>query len=220
MTGLLLDYAGVLTGPVVATFTAFETTNGLPPGRTVELLLAEPRRPDQGLIAALERGELDDRGFEAELARRFAADGHDLPSDGLLGRLFAALQPAGRLWHVARRAREAGIRTGLLSNSWGMGLYPMARLAAHLDVLVISGQVGLRKPDPAIYALACERLGMPAADIVFVDDMRRNVDAARDAGLQAIMHAGDDDAVTDEVAERLGLAPPPAGWTVERVTAR
>lgn len=220
MTGLLLDYAGVLTGPVAATFTAFETASGLPPERTVELLVAAPRRPDGGLIGALERGELDDRGFEAELASRFAADGHDLPADGLLGRLFEALQPAGRLWHVARHAREAGIRTGLLSNSWGMALYPMARLAAHLDVLVISGEVGLRKPDPAIYALACERLGMPAGDIVFVDDMPRNVEAARDAGLQAIMHAGDDDAVANEVAARLGLAPPPAGWDVEQVTAR
>ena len=88
---------------------------------------------------------------------------------------------------VVRGARAAGIRTGLLSNSWGLD-YERDGWDALFDAVVISGEVGLRKPDPAIYALAAERLDLPPEQIVFVDDLRPNVRAAAATGMVGVQH--------------------------------
>jgi epoxide hydrolase-like predicted phosphatase len=89
---------------------------------------------------------------------------------------------------AVRAARDAGIRTGLLSNSWGAGRYDAAMLERHFDAAVISGKVGLRKPDPAIYALAAQELGLPPARIVFVDDLPGNLKPARALGMATVRH--------------------------------
>ena len=81
-----------------------------------------------------------------------------------------------------RAARRAGVRTAMLSNSWGEDRYDRALLAELFDAWVISGEVGLRKPDPAIYELAAERLGLPPAACVFVDDLPGNLKPARALG--------------------------------------
>jgi putative hydrolase of the HAD superfamily len=88
---------------------------------------------------------------------------------------------------IVRAARAAGIRTGLLSNSWGLD-YERDGWEALFDAVVISGEVGLRKPDPAIYALAAQRLDLPPEQIVFVDDLRPNVRAAVSAGMVGVQH--------------------------------
>ena len=88
---------------------------------------------------------------------------------------------------VVRAARAAGVRTGLLSNSWGLD-YERDDWDALFDAVVISGEVGLRKPDPAIYALAARQLDLPPEQIVFVDDLRPNVRAAAAAGMVGVQH--------------------------------
>jgi putative hydrolase of the HAD superfamily len=202
--GLLLDYGGVLTGPVTPSFVAFERAHGLPTGTVIELLVGASRTADGGVIGALERGELTDGEFDASLSSLLEQAGHPVPPGTLLSGLFAAMKPAGRLWEVARRARLAGIRTGLLSNSWGTGMYPRERLDAVFDVQVISGEVGLRKPDPAIYHLAIERLGVASSRCAFVDDLPRNVEVARQLGMFAVLHGGDDGATVATLAGFLG----------------
>jgi putative hydrolase of the HAD superfamily len=202
--GLLLDYGGVLTTPVGDTFTSFERWLGVPDGLVLRLLAATGDG-DGALVARLERGELAPEDFEAELARMLTGVGHRPPPGSLLRRLFAELEPAGRLWEVAVEARDAGRRTGLLSNSWGLGFYPWDRLERVFEVVVISGQVGLRKPNPAIYALAADRLGLPPTAVVFVDDLERNVTAAEQAGMLGVLHRGDELATSQLVRELLGL---------------
>ncbi len=211
--GLLLDYGGGLTPPVRGTFQAFESAHGIPDGHVIELLVNASRTADGGLIGTLERGEIELADFERQVAERLAAAGYPVVVDRLLADLFGQLYPAGRLWDVARRARAAGVRTGLLSNSWGTSFYPQQRLAEHFDVQVISGQVGLRKPDPAIFHLACERLGVAAGDCVFVDDLPRNVEVARSLGMVAVWHDGDDPATAQAVADHLGVDAGPDGFT-------
>jgi epoxide hydrolase-like predicted phosphatase len=88
---------------------------------------------------------------------------------------------------VVRTVRAAGVRTGLLSNSWGLD-YERDDWDALFDAVVISGEAGLRKPDPAIYALASERLALPPEQIVFIDDLRPNVQAAAAAGMVGVQH--------------------------------
>jgi putative hydrolase of the HAD superfamily len=85
---------------------------------------------------------------------------------------------------------------GLLSNSWG-NTYPRERIDALLDPVVISGEVGLRKPHAAIFELALERLGVPADRVLFIDDAEPNILGARAVGLQALLHA---DAATTRAA--------------------
>jgi putative hydrolase of the HAD superfamily len=204
--GLLLDFGGVLTSSVTASFAAFERGAGLPEGIVVALLLDASRDPEGGLIGRFERGELTPPAFEDELRSRLRRQGHPVPSDPLLAGLFARLQPDERIWDLVRRVRDAGRPTGLLSNSWGLEIYPWDRLRAHFDVLVVSGEVGLRKPDPVIYALAAERLALPPERIVFVDDLERNVDAARASGMVAIVHR-QAAPTTAAVLAALGLAP-------------
>ena len=80
-------------------------------------------------------------------------------------------------------ARAAGVRTGLISNSWGLGIYDRLDSTELFDAVVISGEVGLHKPQPEIYLLACERLGVEPAAAVFVDDLRENCAGAEAVGM-------------------------------------
>lgn len=99
------------------------------------------------------------------------------------------------VWALAARFRAAGGRTALLSNS---GPEVMARvraehpLEARFDVVVISCEVGLAKPDPRIFRLCLERLGLPAGAALFVDDRADNVEAAAGVGLQTLRFEGPD----------------------------
>lgn len=202
---LLLDYGGVLTGPVQDSFAAFERRLGIPVGRSFEVLVAASRTAGGGLIGALERGEITVDEFDGALVALLRQDGYEVEAGRLLDGLFQALEPAGGLWDVARQARAAGVATGLLSNSWGADTYPRAALDEHFDTLVISGEVGLRKPDPAIYHLACERIGRAPEQCVFVDDLPRNVEVAREIGMSAVLHDGDDGATVATVSRWLGI---------------
>ena len=85
--------------------------------------------------------------------------------------------------------RAAGVRTGLISNSWGTALeYEEAQMTRLFDGLVISHLVGLRKPDPAIYLLGAERIGLPPERCVFVDDLPGNLKPARALGMTTLVH--------------------------------
>lgn len=206
---LLLDYGGVLTGPVHRSFARFERRLGIPPGRSFEVLVAASRTAGGGAIGALERGEMTLEAFDGFLRGLLEDAGHPLdPETELLTGMFAAMAPAGALWELAATVRERGVRTGLLSNSWGYSVYPFDRLEQTFDDLVLSGRVGLRKPDPAIYRLAADRLGVAVEACVFVDDLEHNVEVATELGMVGVHHSGDDDATLSAVLSALELDPP------------
>lgn len=85
-------------------------------------------------------------------------------------------------------ARAAGLKTGLLSNSWGTSLYPRELLDELFDAVVVSGEVGMRKPDPAIFTLITQRLGVDADRCVFVDDYPGHLESAATAGMITVLH--------------------------------
>ena len=101
--------------------------------------------------------------------------------------MFTDLRPDERMIGAVRAARAAGIKTGLISNSWGLGIYDRAPTDL-FDAAVISGEVGLHKPQPEIYRLACERLAVEPAEAVFVDDLRENCEGAEAVGMTAVLH--------------------------------
>jgi putative hydrolase of the HAD superfamily len=197
--GLLLDYGGVLTTPVARSFRAWEAEHGFERGEVIRLIRSAYDGADGGLIGRLERGQITAAEFDEQLARLFEARDRPVPDGSLVDGMFAGMQPAGEMWTVAERARAAGIRVGLLSNSWGTDMYPRQRLDAIFDVQVISGEVGLRKPDPAIYELAADRLGVPPARCAFVDDLDRNVEVAEGLGMFGVVHGGDTPSTVEQL---------------------
>jgi putative hydrolase of the HAD superfamily len=109
---------------------------------------------------------------------------------GLVDRLFAGLEPEESMFEALRRARRAGIKTGLISNSWGRGRYDRSTFGELFDGVVISGEVGLHKPEPQIFELGAERVGLEPSACVFVDDLRENCEGAEAVGMVAVLHRG------------------------------
>src|SRR3954447_20501528 len=160
MRGLLVDYGGVLTTNLFASFAAFCRHHGLDPGAAGQAFAGD--RDARRALVAFERGQLEDAEFERLLAGRLG-----VPADGLIAGLFAEMAPEPAVIDAVAAARRAGVRTGLVSNSWGRHAYDRSGWDALFDVTVISGELGIRKPDPEIYDHAVERLGVPAAETVF-----------------------------------------------------
>ncbi|MEK9736949.1 MAG: HAD-IA family hydrolase, partial [Candidatus Nanopelagicales bacterium] len=104
---------------------------------------------------------------------------------------------------LVRRARDLGIRTALLSNSWG-DYYPRDLWDGMFDVVVISGEVGLRKPDPQIFELTLDQMQLTAGECVFVDDLPHNITAAADLGIVGVRHVAYD-ATRSELETLFGL---------------
>jgi epoxide hydrolase-like predicted phosphatase len=197
-TGLIVDYGGVLTTDIFVSFRKFCEAEGLDPETVRDRFLndAEARR----LLEELETGRMREAEFEPAFAAVL-----EVESERLIDRLFGGMEPDEAMIDGVRAARAAGVRTGMLSNSWGHDRYPQKQLAELFDAWVISGEVGLRKPDPAIYALAAERLGLPPKQCVFVDDLPGNLKPARAIGMATVVHRGDAAATLAEVSELLGV---------------
>ncbi|HEX8104043.1 MAG TPA: HAD family phosphatase [Solirubrobacteraceae bacterium] len=198
MKGLLVDFGGVLTTDVFESFAAFCRAEGLDPSFVRDRFMHDATARD--LLHELELGRISEPEFE----RRFA-ELLGVAPDGLVDRLFGGMAPEPAVIQAVRAARAAGVRTGLLSNSWGDHRYDREQFPALFDVTVISGEVGLRKPDPAIYELAAERLGLPAAQIVFVDDLPGNLKPARALGMTTVLHRSAPETVA-ELERVLGVA--------------
>ena len=143
------------------------------------------------LVARVEVGEITGEEFERELAR-VLSEGLESPvaAEELVERMLDGIELEPRMIDAVRRAREAGTATALLSNSWSSRQYWVEGYEPTelFDAVIISGEVGLRKPDPRIYHLAAERLGLSPDVCVFVDDFRENVDAAAGVGMHALHH--------------------------------
>jgi len=178
---LLVDFGGVLTTSIWVAFGEFCEAEGLDREAVRALFRDDPEA--LALLRGLETGELDEAAFEPRFAELLGLDDHD----GLITRLFAGLGPDEAMIGAVRNARAGGVATGLISNSWGRGIYDRAPVDL-FDATVISGDVGLHKPQPEIYLLACERLGVEAARSVFVDDLRENVAGAEAVGMTGVLH--------------------------------
>jgi epoxide hydrolase-like predicted phosphatase len=103
-----------------------------------------------------------------------------------------------------RAAKRAGVRTGLISNSWGSGRYDRDEFPSLFDGVVISGEVGVRKPDPRIYALGAEAVDLPPEACVFVDDLPGNLKPARELGMATVRHVRAEQTI-EELEALLGV---------------
>lgn len=185
-----MDYGGVLTTGLSECMGSWCAADGVDPGEFAAVMREWLAGPDSsaGPVHALETGQLAGAAFERQLAARLRTkDGTALPPEGLLARMFAGFDQEPTMVELVRGARAAGLRTGLVSNSWGMD-YPREQWEQLFDTVVISGEVGLRKPDPRIYRLAAERLAVTPEECVFVDDLAPNVRGAAAVGMVGVRH--------------------------------
>ena len=187
----------MLTTNIWDAFGEFCTAEGLDPEAVRDLFRSNPEA--MKLLRGLETGELDEAAFEPRFAELLEIEDHE----GLIERLFGGLGPDELMISAVRAARAAGIKTGLISNSWGLGIYERAPVDL-FDETVISGDVGMHKPQPEIYELACERLGIKPTDCVFVDDLRENTEGAEAVGMTGILHR-DSAATVEKLEELLGV---------------
>jgi putative hydrolase of the HAD superfamily len=190
--GLLVDFGGVLTSNVFESFRAFCSAEGLEADSVRRLFREDPVALD--LLRQLETGKLT----EDEFSERFGPLLGVRDYEGLVDRLFAGMEPNEPMLEMLRRARAQGVRTGLISNSWGRGRYDRDSFGELFDGVVISGEVGMHKPQPEIFALGAERVGLEPRQCVFVDDLRENCAGAEAVGMTAVLHRD-----TTETIERV-----------------
>jgi epoxide hydrolase-like predicted phosphatase len=178
---LLVDFGGVLTTPIWTAFAAICESEGQEAEAVRDLFRGS--REALRLLRGLETGAVKEAEFEPAFASLLGLTAHD----DLIDRLFAGLGPDDAMVAAVLAAGRAGLRTGLISNSWGLGIYERAPMDI-FDATVISGDVGLHKPQPEIYLLACERLGVEPTECVFVDDLAENVAGAEAVGMVGVRH--------------------------------
>jgi epoxide hydrolase-like predicted phosphatase len=179
--GLLLDWGGVMTSSMLGTFQSFCEREGLEPNAVVTRFRSDPTSRD--LLVGLETGMLPEEEFEVSFAEILG-----VCAPGLIDRMFAGASLDEPMHAAVRAARGAGIITGLISNSWGTRRYDRTLLAELFDGVVISGEVGMRKPTPEIYTLGTQRIGVDPERCVFVDDLRFNLPPAADLGMATVLH--------------------------------
>jgi len=228
---VIFDYGGVFSTPLFRGIGDFEARMGYPPGSVLELLFGDkayvgvegaahrverqvPILPVSHDWHRLEVGELTlKEWFEGVQARAPEVLGTDIDMGAYLQ--FMADMPIGVNWPIVHRARalkDDGMPIALLTNNvaeWGDNWRSTIPVDELFDIVVDSSAVQLRKPDPAIYVLTCERIGVAPEATVFLDDNHDNIAAARSLGMETV--TVDEDpwealAELDAILERRGTA--------------
>jgi len=196
--GLLVDFGGVLTTNVFESFRAFCEDEGLEPEAFLNLFRTdvEARRD----LREVEVGRIEEDEFARRICTRLGVE----DSQGFIDRLFAGMKPDRAMVAAVKRIKAAGIPTGLVSNSLGSGRYDREAFPELFDGVVISGEVGFHKPQPEIFRMGAESIGVAPADCVFVDDLRENCEGAEAVGMTAILHRGAEKTLP-ELERLLGL---------------
>jgi putative hydrolase of the HAD superfamily len=197
LTGLLIDWGGVLTSNLFDSFRDYCARVDIDPQSLRGRFSSDPSFRE--LLIALEKGELQETDFEQALAPLLGVE-----SDGLIDGLFAGVQPDTAMVEAVRRARDGGIRTALVSNSWGVHRYPHDLFDELFDGVVISAVEGTRKPSRRMYELGAERAGVEPEQAVYVDDLPFNLKPAEELGMATIHHTSAEQTIP-ELERLLGL---------------
>ncbi|KAB8197576.1 HAD-IA family hydrolase [Nonomuraea phyllanthi] len=201
LTGVLIDWGGVLTTSLsdsIARWIAADRIDGDHYREVMrELVDHAYGGGGENAVHALERGEIDGAAFERDLAARLVTlEGVPPVAEGLLTRMFAGFERVDAMYDMLRDVRKNGVKTCLLSNSWS-NEYPRDGWDELFDAVVISGEVGMRKPEPRIFHHALGQIGLPGEECVFIDDIEANILAARALGIAGIHHQDANSTITE-----------------------
>lgn len=199
---IIWDFGGVFTSSPFEAFNRYEAEKGLPVDfiRTVNSL-----NPLENAWAKLERSEVDAATFDAMFRDEALALGHDVPGRDILGLLSGSLRP--RVVNALKVCKTKG-KVGCITNNAPIGkgasmthddekAAQLADVFGLFDHLIESSKLGIRKPDPRIYALMCEALDVDPKACVYLDDLGINLKPARDMGMATIKVTGEDQLLAD-----------------------
>ncbi len=202
LRAVIFDLGGVVLGSPLHAIARFERERGLAPGCVNQRVAGGG---PQGAWARLERGELSLETFFPAFEAECHGAGFPLDAHALFACMAEASKPRPTMLEAIHRIRASGLRAGALTNNWISENQPTRLLEPHFDVFIESSVVGLRKPDPRIYELACARLEVRPAEAAFLDDIGSNLKAARALGMTTI-RVLEPEAALRELEDLLGFA--------------
>ena len=208
---VIFDFGGVITASPFEAFNRLEEERGLPRDFIRRVNAADP---DGNAWARFERAEIDAAAFDALFAEEAARLGHALEGSAVLAVLAGAIRPA--MVDALDRLLGEGYRLGCITNNvpagHGAGMARSAdrtdtyeRIFARFEHVIESSKAGVRKPDPRIYTMMCETLGLPPAACVYLDDLGINCKPAAQLGMHAIKVTSGEQALAD-LGTALGIA--------------
>jgi len=207
IAGVVFDIGGVVQDSPLHAIARYEREHRIEPGAINRAVVEAGER---GAWARLERGELTIAAFCAPFEAECRTRGVTLDAQRLMAAIAEAGVPRPRMLEAIRRIRARGLRVAALTNNWvsdaagSLAARGARALWEHFDVVVESAVVGLRKPDPRIYALVCEKLALAPARVAFLDDIGRNLKPARELGM-ATIKVDEPDAALSELGALLGF---------------
>lgn len=201
MKAIISDFGGVLTTPMRDGFVAWEKTSGIPVRELGTALGKIWERDGVHPLFELETGRLTEAAFLELVGSQLAEQlGRPVDLDGFGPSYFDHLHPNEPLVEYMRELGQRGYRLAICTNNvreWEPLWRAMLPVDEIFSVVVDSGFVGLRKPEPEIYELTLSRLGVTASEALFVDDIELNCQAARALGIHAVWFQTTDQAITD-----------------------
>ena len=201
-TAVLIDFGGVITTSVLRAFEQFGELLGAPPGLVLGLLSHDTSARE--LMVEHECGRIDADAFDQGFADRLSAHGVVVQPEGLSARMQAGLRRDDGTVRLIEDLRAAGVPIALVSNAFGRDCYAGFDLGALADTVVISSEVGIRKPSRKIYAIACQRLRIDPHQAVMVDDLQQNLDGAARLGIAGVLHTDAAD-TRKQLTDRFGI---------------
>ena len=202
---VIFDLGGVVFPSPLDVFRAYERDHGLPHRFLSDLVLADP---EHGAWSRLERGELNFDEFCDAFDAECAAHGGTVSARDLMNAVRVGLDARPEMVTAIDAIRGHGLKTAALTNNWAddpAGTNRASPTDDWFDVMVESAVEGMRKPDPRIYQLVCDRLGVSPKETVFLDDLGANLKPARELGMTTIKVAEPEGALA-ELEDALGFA--------------
>lgn len=200
---VLFDFGGVITSSPFEAFSRHEAARGLPPGF---IRGVNARDPDSNAWARLERNEIGGAEFDTAFRAEAQALGHDVRGAEVLALLSGDIRP--RMVAALDTLKAAGFVIGCITNNAQVGHGPgmtddrakadaVSAVLARFDHVIESSKAGVRKPDPRIYRMMCDALGLDPARCIYLDDLGINCKPAAALGMAAIKVNSEDQALAE-----------------------
>ncbi len=204
VAAVISDFGGVLTSPLLGAFQAFQETSAVPLAELGTAMAAIAARSGVNPLFELETGRLTESDFLTELGEQLSGQlGRTVDMSTFGERYFAKLEPNEPMIGYMRELRERGYKLAICTNNvreWAHRWRAMLPVDEIFDVVVDSAFVGARKPEPRIYELTLEALGVDAGSALLIDDIEANCDGARAVGLGAVWFQSTEQAIGDTEA--------------------
>ncbi|MGH2874857.1 MAG: HAD family hydrolase [Solirubrobacteraceae bacterium] len=201
---IISDFGGVLTSPLIDSFRAFQESSGVSLEQLGTAMAAVGARRGANPLFELETGQMSEADFLRELGAQLTeALGRPVALHGFGERYFASLQPNQEMIDYMRSLRGRGYRLAICTNNvreWEPLWRAMLPVDEIFDVVVDSAFVGARKPEPRIFELTLERLGVGADAALLIDDIEINCEAARGIGMRAVWFRSAEQAIAETEA--------------------